>query len=191
MRRIGEHKYKATPHISIALTQKQGTDDVSVPCFRLLMIALVDFESAACRNGFNLLRQSERQDAAVIFGFDIIGVDAGHIKAAAEGAVKTLALYKAGLLVFLIELTLGADCKAIVLDVDVNILFLKAGELGFKDIGIACIADIGAEGRENAAAVHETMLKRIEITERVKVGHVAKCTIKRNKFKHNIYLHNY
>ena len=46
--------------------------------------SLFDLKSAACRSRFDLLRQGKGQNAAIILGVDLICVDTGHIKAAAE-----------------------------------------------------------------------------------------------------------
>lgn len=151
---------------------------------------LLDLKSAACRNNFLLLRQSEGQDAVSVACVDSIGINAGDIKAAAEGTVETLALYEVLLLVFLVvvDLALCADCEAIILDVDLNVLFLEAGQFSLELECIAGIGNVGTECGDNIAVVEEAALKIIQLTERIIVAHVANGTIKRNKFKHNIYL---
>lgn len=92
---------------------------------------------ASCRGDLGgLLRHGEGQDTVVILGGDGICINALDIEAAAERAVVTLAAHKAVLALFLffLGLALRGDGQAILVDVDVDVFLLKAGQLSLEDI---------------------------------------------------------
>ena len=93
------------------------------------------------------------------------------------------------LLVLLLLAALGTDGQHIVLHIDVEILFLEAGQLRLQLVGIAGIGDIGAEAGNIVAIAEEAALQLIQLTEGIKSGNIACVTFKRNQFKHNLYLH--
>ena len=98
---------------------------------------LLDGELAADGLELSLLGHDQGQDAVGIRSLDVVDLNAGDVKAAGEAAVHALALDVVELLVFLILLALDADGQNVVLDVNVDVLLLEAGQLGDELIGVA------------------------------------------------------
>ena len=123
-----------------------------------LLKRLFDFQTArGCLCG-NQLRKRQLQDAVFIGGADLIDVNAVQIEAAAVAAEGTLAAQEAVLLVLLliVGMTLRADDQAVVVNVDLDVLFVKAGQICREDQVVALVFNVGAEGsqrvrREDAA----------------------------------------
>ena len=84
---------------------------------------------------------------------------------------------------------LGADGQAIVLDVDLDVLLVEAGQFRLQLEGVAGIDHVGTEGRDHASLIaEEAALQLIELPEGVHGGEMTDMTIKRNDFKHVAYL---
>ena len=152
-------------------------------------LCLLDLQTAACGNLGSLLRHRQRQNAVSVGSLDTVNVDTGDVKATAVRTVVTLTLYEVVLLVLLIlvDLSLGADGQAIVLDVYLDILLLEAGQLSLELVGIAGVGNIGAEGSDRRHVSEEAALHIVKGAERIESGNGMITAIKRNKFKHNIY----
>ena len=135
------------------------------------LCGLLDLEFPCSRNGLYLLGHFEFQDAVTERSGDAVNVDAGYIEASAETAVVTLAFYIVFLLILVFVFALSCDGKAVVLDVEADVLLAESGKFGFKDIGIAVIDDIGAESIYAVAGIsEESALEFLKITERIKSG---------------------
>lgn len=79
------------------------------------------------RRDIALLRQGQLQHAAVVFGLDGGGVDAGDVKAAAERAVPALPADEVVLFLLGFFLFLGGNGQAVAVDIDADVLFGEAG----------------------------------------------------------------
>jgi len=148
----------------------------------------VDLKSAACRNCRSLLGEIEAEHAVGIAGAYLVGIDAAEIEAAAIGAVEALTAEIIGFILAVVLLTLDADGHTLILNVDIDIILAETGQLCIKSVGITQIAHVSTEeGRSTVgekAALH--FLHLAEGIEGVEISHG---TLKRNKFKHYIYLH--
>ena len=110
---------------------------------------LLDFEPSGGRYGLNLLRHGELQHAVGILCLDAINIHAGHIEATAVGTIETLALDEVLLLVFLVHLALGGDGQTVVLNVDLDVFLLEAGEFGIQN---ECVAGVVTSVRKELSA---------------------------------------
>ena len=156
-------------------------------------MSLLDLELAAGRDLGRLLRHGQREDAVFVLGLDAVDVDAGDVEAAGEGAVEAFALDEVLLLVLflLLALVLGADGQAVVLNVDLDVVLVEAGQLRLQLEGVAGVDHVGAEGRDHAPRVaEEAALELVELTEGIHGGEMTDMTIERNDFKHDDYLLN-
>ena len=89
------------------------------------------------RRDIALLRQGQLQHAAVVFGLDGGGVDAGDVKAAAERAVPALPADEVVLFLLGFFLFLGGNGQAVAVDIDADVLFGK--EMCIRDrVSIGC-----------------------------------------------------
>ena len=139
------------------------------------------------RRDIALLRQGQLQHAAVVFGLDGGGVDAGDVKAATERAVPALPADEVVLFLLGFFLFLGGNGQAVAVDIDADVLFGEAGQIGLDQVMIALVENIGFAG--------EILFQLAEIAEKAafQVGegvHIAVISVfKRNKIKHKAYLH--
>ena len=108
---------------------------------------LFDFQTSAFRQALFQLGQGQAQNAIHILGFDFIGVHAGDVKASLVGAVGTLHADHLVLLVLFLHLrfALSADDQGVILNVQGDILLLKAGQISLQRIVVTLVCYIGAE----------------------------------------------
>ena len=147
--------------------KRDASSDASLFDLRLLL----DLKLSCCGNRFDLLGHIKFQDTIAERGGDSIHVNAGNIKTPAEAAEITLTFYVVLLLFLVLVLALSSDGEAVVLNIKADILFAESGKLGFKDIRVAVINDVGAESIYTAAGIAEkSPLKLFKVAEWIKSG---------------------
>ena len=118
-------------------------------CFREVsqLGGLFDFQASAFRQALFQLGQGQAQNAVHILGLDLIGIHAGDVKASGIGAVGTLHADHFVLLVLFLDLgfALSPDDQCVILNVQSDILLLKAGQISLQQVVIALVRHIGAE----------------------------------------------
>ena len=146
----------------------------------------VDLQPAGGGDGLFPLGHGQGQHAVLIGGGDILGLDAGDIEAAGEGAVGPLAaqVIAGAVLVLPAGAALGGDGQVVAVDVDVDVLLLHAGQVRLQDDGVAGILDVGPEAAQRIAAGEEAPLQLVQVTEGMVGVHVVGVG-ERNQFKHN------
>ena len=147
-----------------------------------------NFEMSALRLDRSFLRHVQREDAVLIGGGDAVHVDLGDVEAAGVGAVVTLAADVFALVVLLVVVlgVLGLDREGIVVDVDLDILFLEAGQLGLELVGVVGLADVGAEAVRDGRGVPERSLHLLHLPEGIEGTHAVASAVKRHDFEHFI-----
>jgi hypothetical protein len=100
-----------------------------------------------------LLGHLQRQHAAVVTGLDIRSLDAADVKAAAVRAVGALAADElaALVLVLVLGMALGVDGQGVALQIQMDVLLLEAGQVGFQLKVVALVGNIGLELRQRTA----------------------------------------
>ena len=97
-------------------------------------MGLFDFQASAFRQALFQLGQGQAQNAVYILSRDLIGIHAGDVKASLVGAVGALHEDHFILLVLFLNLgfALGSDDQCVILDVQSDILLLKAGQVSLQ-----------------------------------------------------------
>jgi len=120
---------------------------------RAIFEGLFDFQASAFRQALFQFGQGEFQNTVHILGLDLVGIHAGDVKASGVGAVGTLHTDHFILLVLFLHLgfALSPDDQSVILNVQSDILLLKAGQVSFQQVVVALVRHISAElckGRE-------------------------------------------
>ena len=108
---------------------------------------LFDFQASAFRQALFQFGQGQAQNAVHILSLDLVGIHAGDVKASLVGAVGTLHTDHFILLVLFLDLgfSLGPDDQSVILDVQSDVLLLKAGQVSLQQVVVALVRHIGAE----------------------------------------------
>ena len=156
-------------------------------------ICLLDLKPTADGDVLLLLGQVQSQNAVIVFGLDPVHINSADVKAAGEGPEIALALDKVSLLVLflLVAAVLGGDGQGVVVQVKLDVLLVKAGQLGLQLEGVAGVFHIGAESGGYRIAAPESAFKLLHLAEGVEVGNMTITALNRNDLKHNIYLQNF
>ena len=80
-------------------------------------------------------------------------------------------------------MALGGDGQSAVLQVDVDVLLLKAGQIRFQHKGVAVIPDVGLKGFQRMVT-EEVSFQLFQITERIEARN-AVCSLYIRCHKHN------
>lgn len=108
---------------------------------------LLDGDLPALGDHLALLGQGQLQHAVIIGGGDVFLLDAGDVKGALVAAAAALpAQVLALLLLFGGLLVLGGDGENAVLQVQVDVALIKAGQISLQQVVVALVLDVGAEG---------------------------------------------
>ena len=145
-----------------------------------------DLDAARLRNLRRLLGQRQLQHTIFVCGADVFRIHARNVEAAAERA--ELALPAQIVAVFVLFSALAAvarrDNKRCTVQINADVLTLKARQLCLQQIAVAFVLHIAAElCHIGNAAIPEAALHIIEIIEQI-----AFIAAKRNQVKHNLLL---
>ena len=124
------------------------------------------------------LGQGELQHAVVVLGLDGLGVNAGDIIAAAVGTIGAFHIHNLVLFLLLhIGVALRTDGKRIAVQLQPDIVLVKAGQVSFQQEVIALVGYIGLEfhktlGTEEVikGRAKETALHLIHLVEGIVGG---------------------
>ena len=106
----------------------------------------------------------------------MVGVYAAQVKLTTVRAKGALAADVVVLVVllFLLCLALGVNGQRVAVDIEMDVLLVKARQVGLQRVAVAVILDVGLERCERAVVepaaeriVKEITLKRVHFTERV------------------------
>ena len=101
----------------------------------------------------------------------MVDVDGGHVEAAAVRTVRALATHVVALLVLVlvVGVALGLDGQDVIVDVEVDVVFVESGQIGFQyELAVILFDGSGpsdVEGRERLP--EHALLKFIDCAERV------------------------
>lgn len=154
-------------------------------------------QSAAGGDQGGLLRHGQLQHTVAVLGIDLVYLDGGHIKASGVRTVVTLTLYVVLLallglffslfIILAVVAVLSGDSQNVVFNVQLDVLFLEAGQLGLQLVAVAGVDNVGTEASHYGTAAEDAALKLFKVTERIISGNTISSAFKRNQFKHNIY----
>ena len=112
----------------------------------------LDLEVLGLRLCRGFLGHGQRQDSVFIVGLDALDVDLGHVETSGVRTVVTLAANVIALVVLfaLAVLVLGMDGQNVIVDIDVDIFFLKARQFGLEEIALPGGAAVAQKSYERA-----------------------------------------
>ena len=107
----------------------------------------VDFDPVGLRKLFLLLGESERQNTVFVLCGDRRSVNLGNVETAGDGAIVTFASDIALFFVFLVcfVVLFRGYRKDIVIHFDVDLVSVVARKLGFDDVAVARVSDVGLD----------------------------------------------
>ena len=150
-------------------------------CPRPALCLSVDIDASGSGADLAFFGEVELEHAVLIFGGDVLHLHARDVEAAGIRAAVALAPDEVRLFLFLLLAVLGTHGEAVAVDVDMDILLAKAGQLCLQDISIAFIEHIGAAGQDGFVKILEE--GPVEIVEHV--HQLSFIAAQGHQFKHN------
>lgn len=109
-------------------------------------VRLFNFNLPGCWDYLCFLGQDQLQHTIGIFCLDVLGFDAGQVKATAIRAIGAFHPDNLVLLLLLhIGVALGPDGQCIIRQIQMDILLVEAGEIGLQQVVVTFIGYIGLE----------------------------------------------
>ena len=159
---------------------KKGPGRTQLRAAGAVWFALLQFDLARLRLRRRPLRQIKLQYTVVIGGFDRLRIYVGDIKAAGKRTIAALAADITVLVLARFGIVLCRNRQRFAIEINFDVLLIKAGQLCLEHIPVAFIKDIGAYFRKTSREiVKECFFKRIK-----KVRYISGLVFKRHQVKH-------
>lgn len=129
---------------------------------------LVDEQAAGRAFGLGELGQRQAENTVTVGGGNVRSVDPNGVKASGIGTESAFTADVIALLIFLLEIRvpLCIDGQGAFVEVDVDIVLVKAGQIGLKQVILSLVPDVGAE-TGGGTVREEGTLQLIKAAERV------------------------